>query len=72
MTKWLAWIVAMEAVLCAVLGAAVLGREGAPDVDGVADVRPSLRRPRSLRSLQPPPRRGRPRARSTSRTICSA
>jgi hypothetical protein len=39
MTKWLAWIVAMEAVLCAVLGAAVLGREGAPDVDRVADVR---------------------------------
>lgn len=39
MTKLLAWIVAIEAFLCAVLGAAVFGRDDARDVDAVADVR---------------------------------
>ncbi len=39
MTKLLAWIVAIEAVVCAVLGAAVFGRDDARDVDAVADVR---------------------------------
>jgi hypothetical protein len=39
MTKWLAGIVAMEAVAFAVLGAAVFGRDDARDVDAVAAMR---------------------------------